>query len=81
MGMGGDNCEPFVVEEEDFQFHSRVDPISSASSGVFVNLSAVMLRLCEPFLDANSTKKDIIDPRYVFYGSRLDFKSDTLSTA
>ncbi|CAI9264947.1 unnamed protein product [Lactuca saligna] len=57
--------------------HIQVDPMSSASSGMFVNLSAVMLRLCEPFLDANSTKKDKIDPKYVFYGSRLDFKELT----
>ena len=36
----------------------QVDPITCASSGMFVNLSAVMLRLCEPFLDANLTKEN-----------------------
>lgn len=51
-----------------------MDPLSSASSGMFVNLSAVMLRLCEPFLDANLTKKDKIDPKYVFYGDRLELR-------
>lgn len=51
-----------------------MDPISCASSGMFVNLSAVMLRLCEPFLDANLTKRDKIDPKYVFNGNRLDLR-------
>lgn len=41
---------------------------------MFVNLSAVMLRLCEPFLDANLTKRDKIDPKYVFNSSRLDLR-------
>ncbi|XP_076895729.1 putative ubiquitin conjugation factor E4 [Bidens hawaiensis] len=66
-----------VINKNASRAHIQVDPISSASSGMFVNLSAVMLRLCEPFLDANSTKKDKIDPKYVFSGSRLDFKELT----
>ncbi|KAK9054028.1 hypothetical protein SSX86_025104 [Deinandra increscens subsp. villosa] len=66
-----------VINKNASRAHIQVDPISSASSGMFVNLSAVMLRLCEPFLDANSTKKDKIDPKYVFYGSRLEFKELT----
>lgn len=52
----------------------QVDALSSASSGMFVNLSAVMVRLCEPFLDANLTKRDKIDPKYVFYGDRLELR-------
>lgn len=56
---------------------SQVDPLSCASSGMFVNLSAVMLRLCEPFLNANLTKRDKIDPKYVFYSNRLEFRWGT----
>jgi ubiquitin conjugation factor E4 B len=41
---------------------------------MFVNLSAVMLRLSEPFLDANLSKKDKIDPNYVFHNNRLDIR-------
>lgn len=52
----------------------QVDPLSCASSGMFVNLSAVMLRLCEPFLDANLTKRDKIDPQYVFSSTRLELR-------
>ncbi|XP_075645294.1 putative ubiquitin conjugation factor E4 [Castanea sativa] len=55
----------------------QVDPISCASSGMFVNLSAVMLRLCDPFLDANLTKRDKIDPKYVFHNNRLDLSGLT----
>ncbi|KAL0015672.1 hypothetical protein SO802_002741 [Lithocarpus litseifolius] len=55
----------------------QVDPLSCASSGMFVNLSAVMLRLCDPFLDANLTKREKIDPKYVFHNNRLDLSGLT----
>lgn len=41
---------------------------------MFVNLSAVMLRLCEPFLDNMESKKDKIDVKYLFCNNRIDFK-------
>ncbi|KAK1660478.1 hypothetical protein QYE76_048637 [Lolium multiflorum] len=43
----------------------QVDPLKCASSGTFVNLSAVMLRLCEPFLDQMESKKGKIDVKYL----------------
>ncbi|KAF5748968.1 ubiquitin conjugation factor E4 [Tripterygium wilfordii] len=46
-----------VINKNSSRAHIQVDPISCASSGMFVNLSVIMLRLCEPFLDANFTKK------------------------
>jgi ubiquitin conjugation factor E4 B len=52
----------------------QVDPLKCASSGMFVNLSAVMLRLCEPFLDNMEAKKDKIDVNYLFCNNRIDFK-------
>ena len=52
----------------------QVDPLKCASSGMFVNLSAVMLRLCEPFLDNMESKKDKIDVNYLFCNNRIDFK-------
>ncbi|KAI8541697.1 hypothetical protein RHMOL_Rhmol08G0082500 [Rhododendron molle] len=66
-----------VINKNSSRAHMQVDPIVCASSGMFVNLSAVMLRLCEPFLDANLTKRDKIDPRYVFYSTRLDLRGLT----
>lgn len=45
---------------------------------MFVNLSAVMLRLCEPFLDGNASKVNKIDPKYVFHNKRLDFKWESI---
>ncbi|XP_007032650.2 PREDICTED: probable ubiquitin conjugation factor E4 [Theobroma cacao] len=66
-----------VINKNASRAHIQVDPISCASSGMFVNLSAVMLRLCEPFLDANLTKRDKIDPNYVFYSNRLDLRGLT----
>ncbi|GAB4827333.1 E3 ubiquitin-protein ligase pub1 [Ancistrocladus abbreviatus] len=66
-----------VINRNASRAHMQVDPVSCASSGMFVNLSAVMLRLCEPFLDANLTKRDKIDPKYVFYSNRLDLRGLT----
>ncbi|XP_038989987.1 probable ubiquitin conjugation factor E4 isoform X2 [Phoenix dactylifera] len=36
-----------------------------------------MLRLCEPFLDAATTKRDKIDPKYLCYNNRLEFRQLT----
>ncbi|KAM2858775.1 hypothetical protein COP2_024274 [Malus domestica] len=66
-----------VINKNSSRAHIQVDPLSCASSGMFVNLSAVMLRLCEPFLDANLTKRDKIDPKYVFYSNRLELRGLT----
>ncbi|XVF14348.1 hypothetical protein REPUB_Repub09cG0051300 [Reevesia pubescens] len=66
-----------VINKNASRAHIQVDPISCASSGMFVNLSAVMLQLSEPFLDANLTKRDKIDPNYVFYSNRLDMRGLT----
>lgn len=51
----------------------------TSSSGMFVNLSAVMLRLCEPFLDANASKRDRFDPDYVLYSKVFDLKYVSLN--
>ncbi|KDP27202.1 hypothetical protein JCGZ_19901 [Jatropha curcas] len=66
-----------VINRNSSRAHIQVDPISCASSGMFVNLSAVMLRLCEPFLDASLTKRDKIDAKYVFYSNRLELRGLT----
>ncbi|KAJ6810566.1 putative ubiquitin conjugation factor E4 [Iris pallida] len=66
-----------VIMKNSARSRMQVDPISCASSGMFVNLSAIMLRLCEPFLDANASKREKIDPRYFFYNNRIDLKQVT----
>ncbi|OVA12138.1 U box domain [Macleaya cordata] len=66
-----------VIKKNSSRAHIQADPVACASSGMFVNLSAVMLRLCEPFLDANLTKRDRIDAKYVFYNTRLDLRELT----
>ncbi|CAI9776066.1 unnamed protein product [Fraxinus pennsylvanica] len=45
---------------------------------MFVNFSAIMLRFCEPFLDANMSKKDKVDPKYVFDSNRLELRGLTV---
>lgn len=58
-----------------------MDPLKCASAGMFVNLSAVMLRLCEPFLDQMESKKDKIDVKYLFCNDRINFKDLTAINA
>ncbi|XP_072992148.1 probable ubiquitin conjugation factor E4 [Typha latifolia] len=70
-----------VIKKNAARSRIQVDPLSSASSGMFVNLSAVMLQLCEPFLDATSSKRDKIDPKYLFHNNRLDFRQLTAMNA
>ncbi|KAM7516736.1 hypothetical protein LguiA_006319 [Lonicera macranthoides] len=66
-----------VINRNSSRAHIQVDPLSCASSGMFVNLSAVMLRLCEPFLDANLSRRDKVDPKYVFHSTRLELRGLT----
>ncbi|KAK9742559.1 hypothetical protein RND81_03G182000 [Saponaria officinalis] len=66
-----------VINSNSSRAALQVDPLTCASSGMFVNLSSVMLRLCEPFLDANLSKMDKIDPTYVFRSNRLRLRELT----
>lgn len=71
----------------------QVDPDTVASDCFMVNLQAIMLRFCEPFMDANYTKVrlslpslgretdnrkiDRIDSAYYAHSSRIDLKEET----
>ncbi|XP_066390202.1 probable ubiquitin conjugation factor E4 isoform X5 [Miscanthus floridulus] len=70
-----------VINKNASRSGMQVDPLKCASSGMFVNLSAVMLRLCEPFLDNMESKKDKIDVKYLFCNNRIDFKDLTAINA
>ncbi|KAK8942265.1 putative ubiquitin conjugation factor E4 [Platanthera guangdongensis] len=64
-----------MIAKNSARSHMQVDPLSCANTGLFVNLSTIMLRLSRPFLDSNTTKRDKIDPKYVFFNHRLDLRS------
>uniref|UniRef100_A0A7I4AYP6 RING-type E3 ubiquitin transferase n=1 Tax=Physcomitrium patens TaxID=3218 RepID=A0A7I4AYP6_PHYPA len=66
-----------VIQKNVNRSQLQSNPFAVASSGMFVSLSAVMLKLCEPFLDASLSKRDKLDPRYVLQGGRLDFSGLT----
>ncbi|KAK1648488.1 hypothetical protein QYE76_066293 [Lolium multiflorum] len=70
-----------VINKNVGRSRMQVDPLKCASSGMFVNLSAVMLRLCEPFLDQMESKKDKIDVKYLFCNDRINFKDLTAINA
>ncbi|KZT65802.1 hypothetical protein DAEQUDRAFT_746846 [Daedalea quercina L-15889] len=55
----------------------QVDPDTVASDCFMVNLQAILLRFCEPFMDANYTKIDRIDSAYYAHSSRIDLKEET----
>lgn len=64
----------FFAKNLYYSVSEQVDPYRCASSGMFVSLSAVMLKLCEPFLDATFSKRDKIDAAYILYKARVDFR-------
>ncbi|KAI0927144.1 hypothetical protein AcW1_007520 [Taiwanofungus camphoratus] len=55
----------------------QVEPDNVASDCFMVNLQAIMFRFCEPFMDANYTKIDRIDPSYYAHSSRINLKDET----
>ncbi|MCL7037889.1 hypothetical protein MKW94_026030 [Papaver nudicaule] len=65
-----------VIEKNSARSHMHVDTATCASSGMFFNLSVVMLRLCDPFLN-DFRKRDKIDAKYVSNGTRLNLRSLT----
>lgn len=65
-----------VIEKNAARAGININPLKCASTGMFVNLSAVMLKLCEPFLE-DLKKLTLIDPNYILHSSRLDFQSLT----
>ncbi|KAG6516824.1 hypothetical protein ZIOFF_027304 [Zingiber officinale] len=66
-----------VIKKNSARSRMQVDPLSSASSGMFVNLSSVMLRLCGPLLDGSVEWREQIDPKFLFHNTRLDFRQLT----
>ncbi|KAF9030215.1 hypothetical protein BDZ89DRAFT_1091648 [Hymenopellis radicata] len=55
----------------------QVDPATVATDSFLFNLSAVLLQFAEPFMDANYTKMDRIDPYYYARSSRVDLNDET----
>ncbi|KAK8933685.1 putative ubiquitin conjugation factor E4 [Platanthera zijinensis] len=66
-----------MIAKNSARSRMQVDPLSCASTGLFVNLSSIMLRLSRPFLDSNASKREKIDPKYVFFNHRLDLRQLT----
>ncbi|XP_026437122.1 probable ubiquitin conjugation factor E4 [Papaver somniferum] len=62
-----------VIERNSSRAHMNIDKVTCASSGMFVNLSVVMLRLSDPILNCLA-KRDKIDARYVSIGTRLNLR-------
>ncbi|WIA10509.1 hypothetical protein OEZ85_010698 [Tetradesmus obliquus] len=68
-----------VIEGNGERAKMQMDLRKAASHGFFINLDAVLLKLCGPFLDPGSGSVfwKRVDPGYVTLGSRLSFKEDT----
>lgn len=66
-----------VIQKNAGRSQMQVDTYRCGSCGMFVTLSAVMLKLCGPFLDVSFSKRDKIDASYVLYKTRIDFSGLT----
>jgi ubiquitin conjugation factor E4 B len=55
----------------------QVDPTTVASDSFMVNIQSVLYRFAEPFMDANYTKIDKIDPLYFVHSNRIDVTEET----
>lgn len=55
----------------------QVDPRHVSSDGFMVNVTAVLDRLCEPFMDATFSKIDRIDPEYLRRDPRVKIDDET----
>ncbi|OSX59930.1 hypothetical protein POSPLADRAFT_1066990 [Postia placenta MAD-698-R-SB12] len=56
---------------------SHVEPDTVASDCFMANLQTILFRFCEPFMDANYTKIDRIDPAYYAHSSRINITEET----
>ncbi|MCL7046693.1 hypothetical protein MKW94_019047 [Papaver nudicaule] len=65
-----------VIRQNSTMANIQVDP-TCGSVGMFVNLSAVMLRLCKNFIDKDLTNTSEIDGTYLFCNPRLDISNLT----
>ncbi|KAH9997987.1 ubiquitin elongating factor core-domain-containing protein [Russula vinacea] len=59
----------------------RVDPATVATDSFMTNVHLIVLRFAEPFMDAQYTKMDRIDPHYYAHTSRIDLKDETRISA
>eukprot|EP00803_Ostreobium_quekettii_P005943 evm.model.scf_1775.2 EVM.evm.TU.scf_1775.2 scf_1775:13595-17142(+) len=56
----------------------NISPLATSSHGFCINLSRVLLQLCEPFVDPNSGKAwEHLDGNYILVNKRIDFSQDT----
>ncbi|KAF5385651.1 hypothetical protein D9757_005488 [Collybiopsis confluens] len=55
----------------------QVDPTTVSSDSFMVNIQTVLYRFAEPFMDANYSKVDKIDPLYFAHSSRIDATEET----
>lgn len=55
----------------------RVDPRTVASEGFMMNITTILDRFCEPFMDNDFSKIDKIDTRYFKKNPRVDIKDET----
>ena len=55
----------------------QVDPREVASDGFMMNVTTILDRFCEPFMDNDFSKVDKIDVRYFQRSPRVDIKDET----
>eukprot|EP00698_Gefionella_okellyi_P019961 TRINITY_DN6206_c0_g1_i1.p1 TRINITY_DN6206_c0_g1~~TRINITY_DN6206_c0_g1_i1.p1 ORF type:complete len:1181 (-),score=261.12 TRINITY_DN6206_c0_g1_i1:1145-4687(-) len=66
-----------VLETNASRARMRPDPSIISTDGFFLNLAAILLRLCEPIMENKSDKVKLVDGTFVGGGGRLDFDGET----
>eukprot|EP00958_Prasinococcus_capsulatus_P017769 scaffold2033_cov367-Prasinococcus_capsulatus_cf.AAC.14 len=70
-----------AVNENEVRGKMHYQTLRAASHGFMYNLGAVMLKLCEPFLDYGLSKIDKLDPSYVITNERVRFNETKLAAS
>lgn len=71
------NWFAYIVNMNHKRRAMQVDPKEVASDGFMLNVTTIMDRFCEPFMDNDFSKVDKIDVRYFRRQPRVDIKDET----
>ncbi|KAJ3035323.1 hypothetical protein HK097_004237, partial [Rhizophlyctis rosea] len=66
-----------VIKANKARGRMQVDPNEVSTDGFIFNVLRVCLKLCDPIMDTNMTRLQLVDPDWFVYANRLDVSEDT----
>lgn len=67
----------YIMNQNHKRRAMQVDPREVASDGFMLNVTTILDRFCEPFMDSDFSKVDKIDVRYFKRQPRVDIRDET----